>query len=118
MKSHAEDVNISIWDLMEVTWCVCASRDEMETRKQSDTLVNWNGRQKLIHLYGEDNIFKFCLSREANLAEDPDTMNESHTSGKAMAEQCARKSDENNDRLSHEAATLPSTNQQQTKIAR
>ena len=64
-------------------------------------LVNWHGKNELILVYLENNIFNFYLNREVKSTETNNVNDADHylakncqQAGTAMAEQCAHKSSE------------------------
>ena len=60
-----------------------------------EKLVKWHGKKKLIPVCNENNIFNFYLNREVKSTGINKVNEADHYS--TMAEQCARKSDENSE---------------------
>ena len=73
------------------------SKIGQEMRIHFERLVSWYRRKQLIPVYSEDNIFNFYLSNEVKSTET-NIVNNSQQPG--MAEQCARKSNENSEHRS------------------
>ena len=74
------------------------------TRIHFEKLVNWHGKNELIPVYLENNIFNFSLNREVKSTENNNMNDADHYlakicqhSGNGMGEQGARKSNDNSE---------------------
>ena len=75
-----------------------------EMRNHFEKLVNWHGKHELIPVHLENTIFNFYLNREVKSTENNEMNDADHfptgncqQSVTGMAEQCARKSNENSE---------------------
>ena len=73
-------------------------------RSHFEKLENWHGKNELIPVCFENNIFNFHMYREVRSTEtnnvndaDPCRTKNSQQSGNGMAEQCAREPEENSE---------------------